>query len=124
MQKTFIEDLEIVRNNRAKDLVKLEQAMKKISSHVCRGEVSLVDKRNKVPILQTHYEYFKVIIVDGFVKLDRCNLKGEEFLDYTMINNVKITRYLASETNMVLEGDLNENLKLHILIVFKDKILK
>ena len=121
MIETFIEDLQIVRNKRVKELVKLDQAIKKVDSCLCRGEVSIISKKNKEQIIQTHYEYFKITIIDGLINIYNC-LNGIKTLDYTMINGVKITKYSVNETSLILRGDLSEEFEVSITIVFKDKI--
>lgn len=125
MRKTFKEDLEIIRSGRVKEIVELEKALKKLGNCMCRGEVNLVDKKTNKPIIQTHYEYFTIIITEGLVKLTNCNtINGNETLDYTMLNNIVLTSYSVSDTNIILECDLSEIYKINILVVFKDKIKK
>ena len=67
MQETFIEDLNIVKSGRVKHLVKLEKAINKLESYTCRGEINLSSKAAKIPIIQTHYEYFRINILNGVV---------------------------------------------------------
>ncbi|WP_010295929.1 hypothetical protein [Clostridium senegalense] len=124
MQETFLEDLNIIKSNRVKHLVELEKAIKKVSSYTCRGEINLLNKSSNIPILQTHYEYFIISILDGMIKVSGCDSLGKETLNKTMIYNFDITRYYVSDTCLTLEGNLSEELIMRITIVFKEKIKK
>ncbi|MSU01397.1 hypothetical protein [Tissierella pigra] len=120
MENTFKEDFEIVKNKNISKLIKLDKMLKKINNTVCRGEVNIIDKDRNL-LAQTHYEYFKIAILEDMVLLTRYNNEIEiETKDTTRIHTNNITRYRIDTTSLTLEGDLNDNTIVNILIVVKD----
>ncbi|MEY7998623.1 hypothetical protein AB8U03_00155 [Clostridium sp. Mt-5] len=103
-------------------LKKLDAALKKLKNYACRGEINVIDDNNK-PIVQTHYEYFIMSLTSEllFIKHnDGLNNIGS--LDYTMVDNNKITDYEINKTSIIINGKLDENYRIQIVAVFKNPL--
>lgn len=122
MINNFKEELEIVRNNNIDKLLKLDKVLKKLKKYVCRGEVSIVDTKNSV-ICQTHFEYFTISVTSELIIIKRHNIDNNiGTLDYIHIDTNKIIDYEINQTSFILNGKLDDNYKMQILIVFKDEL--
>ncbi|KEH89610.1 hypothetical protein Z965_02385 [Clostridium novyi A str. BKT29909] len=122
MESNFKKDLEIARRKDIKKLMELSKIIKNNDKRLYRGEINILDNNDNV-LIQTHYECFKLIINELFIRIQPCNGKEDiGYIEYTEIKDVnKITDYKIDSTSIQLFGELSENVKVSILAVFIDR---
>ncbi|MCY6372449.1 hypothetical protein [Clostridium ganghwense] len=121
MSTSFKEDIKLINKIDIEKLKQLKDIIDKSQKYICRGEVNIISNNNEV-LVQTHYEYFNIYFSEKTIMITRCNPEKEiDTLDHTNISVDKITDYEINSTSLTLNGELDENFKIQILIVFKNK---
>lgn len=124
MSISFKEYIKVINEIDIRKLKELKKTIEKTTEYQCKGEVNILNNNNEI-LVQTHYEYFDIYFADPFIIMNRYNpTNGMATLDYVHISIDKISDYEIEDTSLKLNGKLDENTKIQISIVFKDKKIK
>lgn len=118
-------EVDILNKYNIERLKKLDTALKKLQNHSCRGEISIIDvsDTSNKPIVQTHYEYFIMRMTPELLLIERNNgVNSMGSLEYTMVDNSKITDYKVNKTSIIINGELDGNYRIQIMAVFKNPL--
>lgn len=118
------EEINILDKHGIGKLKKLDVTLKKLKNYACKGDINVIDNNNK-PIVQTHYECFIMTLSPKLLMIQHSNGSNNiDSLDYTMVDNNKITDYEINETSIIINGKLDKNYRIQIVTVFKNPLKK
>lgn len=118
------EEINILDKYGIEKLKKLDITLKKLKNYVCNGDINVTDNDNK-PIVQTHYGCFTIMMTPEALLINHSDgLKYMDSLDYTRVDNNKITDYVINKTSITINGKLDKNYKIQIVAMFKNPLKK
>ncbi|GAA0177037.1 hypothetical protein SH2C18_03350 [Clostridium sediminicola] len=124
MSISFKEYIKAINEIDLKKLKELKRTIEKTTEYQCKGEINILNNNDEV-LIQTHYEYFDIYFSDPFIMMNRYNpTNGMATLDYVHISIDKISDYVIEDNSLMLNGKLDQNTKMQISIIFKDKKVK
>ncbi|GAA0181496.1 hypothetical protein SH2C18_40230 [Clostridium sediminicola] len=124
MRMSFKDYIKAINEFDMRKLQELKETIEKTTEYQCKGEVNILNN-NKEILVQTHYEYFDIYFADPLIIINRYNPKNDtSTADYVHISIDKIIDYEIEDNLLTLNGKLDENTMIQILIAFKNKKIK
>ena len=117
------ENIRIVKQKDFNELMRLKKVIDYLNNHICRGEVTIIDKDNNL-VIQTHYEYFRVCLTEQWMMIKRYDIENECEIEkeYTNLEMAYISEYNMIENGVQFIGELDGGYKLSMLCVVKEKM--